>query len=202
MRWVRHVATQYRQCTYKRDIEVHSRNHCCRGKAMRYIFCVCASSLSLCSLSNIIRVMGWAGFVARMRTTKMCAEVWWGGLEGHLEDLGVDGIIILKCILNKCGRVAQSVKRLATGWTVRGSNSGGGEVFRTCPDRTWGPHSLLYIGYWVFPGGKKRPGRDADPSPLYNAVTKKGLSYTSTPPMGRIACTEPQCLYKGALYLS
>jgi hypothetical protein len=26
-------------------------------------------------------------------------------------------------------------------------------------------------------------------------------SYTSTPPMGRTTCTEPQCLYKGALYL-
>ena len=24
--------------------------------------------------------------------------------------------------------------------------------------------------------------------------------YTSTPPMGRTACTEPQCLYKGDLY--
>jgi len=29
----------------------------------------------------------------------------------------------------------------------------------------------------------------------------KKQSYTSTPPMGRTACTEPQCLYKGALYL-
>jgi hypothetical protein len=27
----------------------------------------------------------------------------------------------------------------------------------------------------------------------------KEKSYTSTPPMGRMACTEPQCLYKGAL---
>ena len=27
-------------------------------------------------------------------------------------------------------------------------------------------------------------------------------SYTSTPPMGRTACAEPQCLYKGALYLT
>ena len=27
-------------------------------------------------------------------------------------------------------------------------------------------------------------------------------SYTATPPMGRTACTEPQCLYKGALYLT
>jgi len=31
------------------------------------------------------------------------------------------------------GRVAQS------GWTVRGSNPGGGEIFRTCPDRPRGP---------------------------------------------------------------
>jgi len=28
----------------------------------------------------------------------------------------------------------------------------------------------------------------------------KEYSYTSTPPMGRTACTEPQCLYKGDLY--
>ena len=24
----------------------------------------------------------------------------------------------------------------ATGWTVRGTNPGGGEIFRTCPDRS------------------------------------------------------------------
>jgi hypothetical protein len=27
-----------------------------------------------------------------------------------------------------------------------------GEIFRTCPDRPWGPPSLLYNGYRVFPG--------------------------------------------------
>ena len=48
---------------------------------------------------------------------------------------------------------------------------------------------------------KERPERDADPSPPSSAVVMKGQSYTSTPPMGRTACTEPQCLYKGALYL-
>jgi hypothetical protein len=32
-------------------------------------------------------------------------------------------------------------------------------------DRPWDPPSLQYIGYRVFPGGRKRPGRDADPSP-------------------------------------
>ena len=49
--------------------------------------------------------------------------------------------------------------------------------------------------------GKERPGRDADPSSPSSAVVMKGYSYTSTPPMGRTACTEPQCLYKGDLYL-
>jgi hypothetical protein len=82
--------------------------------------------------------------------------------------------IILILNFNTKGRVAQSVYRMATGWTVRGSNPGGGEIFRTCPDRPWGPLSLLYNGYRVFPGGKERPGRDADPSPPSSAVVKKG----------------------------
>jgi hypothetical protein len=51
------------------------------------------------------------------------------------------------------------------GWTVRGSNPGGGEIFRTCPGQPFGPPNLLYNGYRVFPGGRKRLGRDADPSP-------------------------------------
>ena len=71
------------------------------------------------------------------------------------------------------GRVAQSVKRLATGWTVQGSNRGGCEVFHTCPDRPWGPPSLLYSGYRVLLGGKERPGRDAEPSSPSSAVVKK-----------------------------
>jgi len=47
-----------------------------------------------------------------------------------------------------------------------GIESRWGEIFRTCPDRPWGPPSLLYNGYRVFPGGKERPERDADPSSL------------------------------------
>ena len=38
-------------------------------------------------------------------------------------------------------------------------------------------------------------------SPPSSAVVKKGQSYTYTPPISRTACTEPQCLYKGDLYL-
>jgi hypothetical protein len=55
---------------------------------------------------------------------------------------------------------------------------------------------------WV-PGlsrGKDWPGRDADLSPPSSAVVMEGWSYTSTPSLGRKACTEPQCLYKGELY--
>ena len=119
------------------------------------------------------------------------------------------------------GQVAQLVYQLATCWEVREPNPGVGEISCTCPDRSWGPPSLLYNGYRVFPRGKEQPRRDADSSSLASAVVKKeyspyspygpyGLykasvpvqySYTSTPPMGRMACTEPQCLYKGALYL-
>jgi len=68
------------------------------------------------------------------------------------------------------GRVAQSVYRLATGWTIQWSNPGGDEIFHTCPDRPWGPPSLLYNGYRVFPGGKERPWRDADSSPPSSTV--------------------------------
>ena len=32
----------------------------------------------------------------------------------------------------------------------------------TSPDQPWGPPSLLYNGYQVFPRGKERPGRDTD----------------------------------------
>jgi len=40
-------------------------------------------------------------------------------------------------------------------------------LYPLCPDRLWGPPSLLYNGYGgPFPGGKARPGRDADLTPI------------------------------------
>jgi hypothetical protein len=30
----------------------------------------------------------------------------------------------------------------------------GGEIFRTRPDRPWGQPTILYNGYWDFPGDK------------------------------------------------
>ena len=65
-----------------------------------------------------------------------------------------------------------SVAGMATGDGLGGTGieSRWGEIFRTCPDRPWGPPSLQYNGYRVFPGGKERSGRDADPSSPSSAV--------------------------------
>jgi len=49
--------------------------------------------------------------------------------------------------------IAQSVQRLATGWTVLGTNPGGGEIFLARPDRLWGTPSFLYDRYRVFAVG-------------------------------------------------
>jgi len=68
-----------------------------------------------------------------------------------------------------------SVVCIATGYglTIRGLNPGGGEIFRTCPERPLGPPSLLCNGYRVFPEGKERPEPDADTSPPSSVVVKK-----------------------------
>ena len=46
----------------------------------------------------------------------------------------------------------------ATGWMVQELNPGEGEIFHTCPNRPWGPPSLLYNGYQFFPVGKVAGG--------------------------------------------
>jgi len=59
-----------------------------------------------------------------------------------------------------------------------GSNPGGGEIFRTRPDRPWGPTSLLSFL------AVKRPERGVDHPPLLMRRLKKELRYTSTSPLG------------------
>jgi len=73
-------------------------------------------------------------------------------------------------------------------------------VIRTLCGRTH-PASCT-MGTGSFPGVKSGQGVTLTPSPPSSAVVKKEYSYISTPPMGHTACTEPQCLYNGALYLS
>jgi hypothetical protein len=52
------------------------------------------------------------------------------GILGSYKDINVD-------------QEAQSVQRQATGWTVQGSNPGGGKIFHTCPGQPWGPPHRL-----------------------------------------------------------
>jgi hypothetical protein len=49
--------------------------------------------------------MRWAGHVAFMGRGQVLTGFWWGNLRetDHLEDLGVDGSIILRSIFRKLG---------------------------------------------------------------------------------------------------
>jgi hypothetical protein len=69
--------------------------------------------------------------------------------------------------------MAQTVQRLATGWTVWGSNPGGGEIFHTRPDRPWALHSLLYNEHRVYFPAVKRPGRDVNHPPPFSVEVKE-----------------------------
>ena len=52
------------------------------------------------------------------------------------------------------------------------------------------------MGTGSFLGVKGGRGVTLTPHPLLVPLVMKEYSYTSTPPMGRTACTEPQCLYR------
>jgi len=67
----------------------------------------------------------------------------------------------------------------ATSWTVRRSNPGGGEIFRTCPDLSWWPPSFLYDGHRVIPGGK-----EAGAWRLPTTPSSTEYRYTFTPHLG------------------
>jgi len=90
---------------------------------------------------------------------------------------------------------------MAMGWTIRGSYPGGGEIFRTCPDGPWYPPCAM--GTVSFPGVKSGWGVTLTPHPLLMPWSRKSRAVPLLPlwAVGP-ACTEPQCLYKCALYLT
>ena len=111
-------------------------------------------------------------------------------------------LYVLFCLL-LCGRVAQLVQRLSYGLHSLGIVSRWGEIFRTCPDWPWGPPSLLYNGYRVFPRGKVRLGRAAGHSPHSSAAVMEEQSYISTHPLGHNrTCNGNTLLYLTLLFNS
>ena len=76
-----------------------------------------------------------------------------------------------------------------------------GEIFRTSPERTLVPPSLLCNGNRFFPVELNWQGCDCDHTHPSVAVSKEELRCNPTPPTVRTASTEPLCLYKGALCL-
>jgi hypothetical protein len=80
--------------------------------------------------------------------------------------------------------IPQSVQRLATGWTVRGSNPGVGAIYSAPVQTGPGAHPVSYtMGTGSFPG-VKRPWRGVDRPPHLAPRLKKEWSYTSTAPLG------------------
>ena len=87
----------------------------------------------------------------------------------------------LSLVVRTCG--PRSIVGIQTGYGLDGpgSNPGGDQIFRTCLDWPWGPTGPLCNEYRVFPGGKERPGRDADPSPLLVPWSRKSRAIPLLP---------------------
>jgi len=82
---------------------------------------------------------------------------------------------------NHCG--SGSAVGIATGYRLDGPGieSRWGEIFRTCPDRPWGPPSLLYNGYRVFPEVKSGRGVTLTPHPFLVPWSRKSRAIPLLP---------------------
>jgi hypothetical protein len=92
-------------------------------------------------------------------------------------------------------------------YTYTGSNPGGGEIFRTCPDGPWGPPSLLYNGYRIFPGVKSGRGVTLTPHLLLVPWSWKSRAvplfplWAVRPVQSLSACTRVNITYSYTLSL-
>jgi hypothetical protein len=94
-------------------------------------------------------------------------------------------LYIFYTVLTRILWIAMAQLVFATGWTVRGSNPGGGEIFRTCPDQPWGPASLLYNWYRVsFPGVESGRSVTLTPHSLLVPKSKNSVELYLYPPFG------------------
>jgi len=93
---------------------------------------------------------------------------------------------------------------MATGYGLDGPGieSRWGAIFSAPVQTDPGAHPASYtMGTRSFPGLKSGRGVLLTPHPFYCRGQERVELYLYSP-YGRTACTEPQCLYKGALYLT
>jgi hypothetical protein len=92
---------------------------------------------------------------------------------------------------------------MATGYRLDGLGieSRCGRDFPHLSRPALGPTQSCTMGTGSFLGVNSGWGVTVTSHPLLVPLVMKEQSYTSTPPMGRTACTEPQCLYSRAIPL-
>ena len=152
----------------------------------RASLCPCSGALD-CTLLHMgfsTRCAVWCLGEQRSRPCALCRGCYSSGLTCHyiLRTHGHTKIKLYTAVC-QCTPVVMYEQQCGPGSSVGivtdygldgpGSNPGGSEIFRTCPDRPWGPPSLLYNVYRVFLGAKVRPWRDADPLTPSSAVVKE-----------------------------
>ena len=90
-------------------------------------------------------------------------------------------ILILKCGWPRL--LSRYSDSLPTGWSGDGIPVGS-ETFLILPETPWGPLSLLYNGYLVFPGGKERTGCGVDHQRLSSVKVKERVELYLYSPSG------------------
>jgi hypothetical protein len=80
---------------------------------------------------------------------------------------------VLHNYFSEVGPVAQSVSRLAMGWTIRGSNPGGSEIFRTVQTGPGAHLASCTMSTGSFPGVESGRGVTLTPHSLLVPRSKK-----------------------------
>jgi hypothetical protein len=81
-----------------------------------------------------------------------------------------DSYVIMYPIVQVLAEIAQASWRLITGWTVRGSNPGRGEILRKRAKSHCGPNNVLYNEYRV-----NRPALGVDHPPPSSVEVKERI---------------------------
>ena len=94
------------------------------------------------------------------------------------------------CITTRCGLEGPGIE---SQW--------GGEIFRTIPDRPWGPPILLYNGHRVFPGGKAAGAWRWPPTSSSVEVKERVEQYLYSPFWAFVACCRVIFTFTLPLYI-